>query len=184
MLGANLIPVEGIDPDHQGAAIAVCDPLRDGEGIGERTLARQALQDETAELIGERDAANRKRPGFRHTRRERKSGEGCQEDRVREQTRAGFHAAECGVAEAPSPPAQRLNFLNLGQARWGPAWHSEKACSGEQRMKWILLLGVALAVAYIGLRSMAPDLAQEFGRWVSHWWARMWMLLPISSYGN
>lgn len=51
-------------------------------------------------------------------------------------------------------------------------------------MKWILLLGVALAVAYIGLRSMAPDLAQEFGRWVSHWWARMWMLLPISSYGN
>ncbi len=51
-------------------------------------------------------------------------------------------------------------------------------------MRWVLILAAVIAAAYLGLLSLAPVLATEIWHWVSTFWARMWMLLPISSYGN
>jgi len=51
-------------------------------------------------------------------------------------------------------------------------------------MRWVLVLAAVIVACYLGLWSLTPALASEVWQWVSTFWARMWMLLPISSWGN
>lgn len=51
-------------------------------------------------------------------------------------------------------------------------------------MRWVLIIATVLVAGYLGLFALAPALATEVWHWLSTFWARMWMLLPISAYGN